>query len=392
MKDSIIIEDDIVNNNTVHYDIKRDAGDYRKILVVLTGGTIGSVVIDNTIDTDDKSTYILIKAYEEQYGQNAIFKVEQPYNTLSENITLEVWNALVDYLSKVKASEYKGIIITHGTDTCSYTAALLGTLYKGMNMDIPIVLVSSNYAIGEQGSNGLSNFANAVWFIEQSVNTASIKPDVYSVYENGDGVSEIFRGVEFQEADTCVDQFSAYGGQVYGTMVDGVFHHNERHVDRCEPLSEVAAYMNSGKCNQVLHADDKSANKNGILGDIRFTMDVLMIKNYPGLNYDYICNFELIREQGEKANRRLAAVIHNMYHSATSCVKCDRSNSFVEFGNRCRDNGINVYACGFKKNLENEYASMHELDDSGIKRLYDMSPEAAYANVLIAEHITCREN
>jgi hypothetical protein len=63
------------------------------------------------------------------------------------------------------------------------------------------------------------------------------------------------------------------------------------------------------------------------------------------------------------------------------------SNSFPEFAKKCRQQGINVYAAGFKRKLDNEYVTMKAFEDADVCKMYDCSPEAAYANALILENI-----
>lgn len=330
----------------------------KKILIVLTGGTIGSVIDDqnHVIQTDRKSTYRLLYEYEDKFGVNQDFFVEQPYNTLSENINLDVWNQLCRYIQSKKLENYAGVIITHGTDTYSYTAALLAALFDDF-VDIPIVLVSSNYALGEPLSNGLNNFRNAVCFIEKE---SGREKGVFCIYENNQGVSEVFCGAEITEADTCVDQFGVYGGEVYGVMKNECFVKNKKHHKHCgTPVH-----------NRI----------NPFAEDICFKKDVLLLKSYPGLNYDYI--------RFDAETSRPAAVVQYLYHSGTAYVdSSSHSHSFIVFAGRCGEAGVKVYAAGLKKQVKDEYVTMKSYCEAEIVRLYDVSPEAAYVNVLIAENI-----
>lgn len=330
----------------------------KKILVVLTGGTIGSV-IDNqehVIQTDNTSTYRLLREYEDKFGVNQDFIVEQPYNTLSENINLDLWNRLCRYIRSKNLQNYAGVIITHGTDTYSYTATLLAALFDDF-VDIPIILISSNYAIGEPFSNGLRNFRNAVCFIEKETGR---EKGVFCIYENNHGTMEVFRGAEITEADTCIDQFGVFGGEVYGMMEKECFVKNKKHNNHCISLVQ-----------------DRF---NAFVKDITLKKEVILIKNYPGLNYDYI---RLETKSGSPA-----AVVQYLYHSATACVSSGNpSNSFIAFAKRCNAAGIKVYAAGFKEKIKDEYITMKVYAEADIIKLYDYSPEAAYANVLIAENI-----
>ena len=58
---------------------------------------------------------------------------------------------------------YDGVIITHGSDTLPYTCAALAFLLR--DVPIPLVLVASNYSLGDSRSNGLANFRSAVELI-----------------------------------------------------------------------------------------------------------------------------------------------------------------------------------------------------------------------------------
>ncbi len=59
----------------------------KKILVVFTGGTIGSSIQDGAIDTNEKTAFLLLEKYQQRYPQaNVIFTPLQPYQILSENL------------------------------------------------------------------------------------------------------------------------------------------------------------------------------------------------------------------------------------------------------------------------------------------------------------------
>jgi hypothetical protein len=201
-----------------------------------------------------------------------------------------------------------------------------------------------------------------VCFIEQE---SGREKGVFTMYSDKDGVMQVNRGRELTEADTCIDQFGVYGGEVYGIMENERFICNPKHIDHCESLLLV------GKREEFLSKETP------------FTREVFMIKNYPGLNYDCIC---------PEKSENVSAVLQYLYHSATACVREDsRSNSFIEFAKRCRKQGLNVYAAGFKRNLDNEYITMKAYEELDIHKMYDCSPEAAYANALITENGYCSE-
>ena len=64
-----------------------------KILVVFTGGTIGSCYNDGVISPDSSTRYKLIEMYK-QNGGYAEFDTISPYTVLSENLNGEYFNLL----------------------------------------------------------------------------------------------------------------------------------------------------------------------------------------------------------------------------------------------------------------------------------------------------------
>ena len=130
----------------------------KKILVIGTGGTIAStrgerICLDNPfkiiecVNVDDVS-----------------FECVSPFSILSENMSLDYWERLIDYLNSVDFEKYLGVIILHGSDTLAYTGAILGNIFY----DTPIVLVAGNLPPEEPGSNACINFCNAVDFIREN--------------------------------------------------------------------------------------------------------------------------------------------------------------------------------------------------------------------------------
>ena len=59
------------------------------ILVIFTGGTIGSTVSDGYISTDASKTYKLLELYKPRNHHHVTFDIVEPYTLLSENLTGE---------------------------------------------------------------------------------------------------------------------------------------------------------------------------------------------------------------------------------------------------------------------------------------------------------------
>ena len=109
-----------------------------KILVLHTGGTIGSIhnPEKNHREVDvGNAKRILFEAFEKsnsKYADRENLFVDLPlgFETLSENMTLEKLSKIIAKLKSVDLDEYAGVIVLHGTDTLAYTAALFSFVFS----------------------------------------------------------------------------------------------------------------------------------------------------------------------------------------------------------------------------------------------------------------------
>ena len=134
-----------------------------KILVVFTGGTIGSSEGRKWISLDQETNYTLIENYRKENSTDVEFEVLHPYSILSENLSNVELTCLCDVVRGKVSKDYDGIIVTHGTDTIQYMASALAYTLKA---PIPVVLVSANFPLENPLSNGNENFKSAVDFIK----------------------------------------------------------------------------------------------------------------------------------------------------------------------------------------------------------------------------------
>ena len=155
----------------------------KKVLVIMTGGTICSARGNNRLnDLDtDNAVLTLLSMYQEQTGDyDKEILTASPINTLSENMTIDKWNLLLSELAKYKASEeLEGIIILHGTDTLHLTAPLVAEYMKGAK--VPAILISSQRILEDPEANGVMNLMVGMKLIELGI------PGVYVPFRNMDG-------------------------------------------------------------------------------------------------------------------------------------------------------------------------------------------------------------
>lgn len=334
----------ILQDFTEHHITEKEIKNM-KILIVLTGGTIGSKTENHIIDTGMKSPYRLIDLYYKAFESDCEFKIIQPFSHLSENFTLDVINQLADTVLKTDTSGYDGIIITHGSDTVSYTGAFLS--YVLCSLNCPVVLTASDYPPDDIKSNALKNLRGAVQFIKSGY----VKNGVYFSYGNPDENAEIHIATRINEADCFTDKFSSFCGNCFGVIEN----------DEFTPYPNNPSPAEIMNCRQYPHKNFKS--------------NCLILKSFTGMDYRFI-NLE---------NPDLKSVVNIMYHSATACTY-GTDTSFTDFIEKCSKRNIKVYCVSFK-NREDLYSSANKIIECGGIPLCNISYQSAYAKILLADSL-----
>src|SRR5579872_4077705 len=96
-----------------------------KILLISTGGTIASRIDYRTGGVTPALTADELNASVPELSKIANIDTEVLFSEYSENLLPEHWMKIAEKLNSCARSEYKGIIVAHGTDTMQYTAAAL---------------------------------------------------------------------------------------------------------------------------------------------------------------------------------------------------------------------------------------------------------------------------
>lgn len=317
-----------------------------KILVVCTGGTIGSIKTDGVIDLASQHSFRALDMYREQY-KDCDFNVIQPLSLLSENLIPHDWEILVNTIFKIDFSGYDGIIVTHGSDTLSYTSAMLGLCL--CTLPLPIVITASDYVPDDPRSNALKNIRCSVKLIER------FSRGVFSVFCDAENHA-VYIPTRLCEADRFRDRFSSFDGSDFADFFDDklVF---------CD-------YPHAPSEDKLQNAGIPVLN-----GELKLEKDVLLVRPYPGIDYK---NLFLGENTG--------AVLHVLYHSATA--KSDGENSALCLLERCKQKGIPFFCASFKSKSHAKYASSVKLIQNGAIPLYAVSNECAYAKLLLA----CNQN
>lgn len=314
----------------------------KNILLILTGGTIGSrIKSDGTISPDGDPQLVSVCA--KRVESFAVFDVTEPFCVLSENMTVKHRELLIKEILSADPDKYDGVIVTHGSDTLTYTAALCGMAARSVK--IPVVFVASDLVLSDPCANGPDNFVSAVSLICDS----KVKRGIYICYRDDTRTNSVYLATRLCQADPFLDRFSGFDGTRFGYI------RNTRFFTENSPLSP--------------SLDDVNAEKDDILPkDFTLTDCVALLHSSPGFDYS---RFDITG---------LRAVINYGYHSATV-----DSDSFFEFASRCRDKGVDVWLASFKDKDAPVYESLAKILKLGnVRRMYNISPEAAYSKLLLA--------
>lgn len=315
----------------------------KKICVIFTGGTIGSYAEGDTVDLNSDSKSVLIELYRQQYGSDIVFDELRPLYILSENIQFTDLDAMAACVRAVDKSKYDGIIITHGTDTLSFTATLFSQIF--CDIAIPVVFVSALYPLNDERSRGVENFAGAVSFIENEGLSG-----VYVSFRNDSENLHIHLASRITVAEQISGRFSSVMEAPLCEWVDGKFVYPE---------------------SPYIPEKGQIATERKPYGRYELCKDIVTIRARSFLDFSYY-NF------GQKKPK---AVIIELYHSGTVCTAGEETN-VLKFIDYCKDLGVKVVLSPVDSKAR-VYASAFELKDECILA-YDTSFEMTVIKVMLA--------
>lgn len=137
-----------------------------KILLISTGGTIASRIDYRTGGVTPALTAAELNASVPELSAIANIETEVLFSEYSENLLPEHWTKIAERLHSCARSEYKGVIIAHGTDTMQYTAAALSFSLSGFPK--PVALVGSQRSSDRPSSDAALNLISAAKFLVKS--------------------------------------------------------------------------------------------------------------------------------------------------------------------------------------------------------------------------------
>lgn len=308
-----------------------------KILVVFTGGTIGSAANDEGyFSPNSDRPFMLLEYYDKMFKKDVEFDTASPYTTLSENLNFSHIARLINFIRNVNINDYCGIIVTHGTDTIQYSSSALS--YAFSDSAIPIVMVSSNHVLDDPRANGLDNFRAAVEFISNGSDKG-----VFVAYRNDAAGVIIHRGSRLIAHQPYSDALYSVKNKYYGIFRKTGYERNCHYEEIDDEMEPVMLEHN------VLYSS------------------VAMINPYVGIRYPNL-------------DDKTSAVILGSFHSGTLCTDSD---DFINFAKETFSRQIPVFVAGAEPGMT--YESVKKLKEKKIHILPTASPIAMYIKAVLLE-------
>ncbi|MGQ0638355.1 MAG: Glu-tRNA(Gln) amidotransferase subunit GatD [Nitrososphaerota archaeon] len=310
-----------------------------KLLLISTGGTIASKIDYRTGGVTPALTAAELNAAVPELAKIANIDTEVLFSEYSENLLPEHWKKIAEKIDSVR-SEYKGIIVAHGTDTMQYTAAALSFALAGI--PIPIALVGSQRSSDRPSSDAALNLIFAAKFLVES-NTSGI----YVVMHNSINDDEV----------ACH----------WGTRV------RKNHTSRRNAFQTIG-----GSPVYIVKNDSIEKNpqfnyvKREYTPRINFDTRIALVKYYPGLDPKIV---DYIISSGYKAiifeGTGLGHIGKTMYESVG---KAKKKGLFMGMTSQCIDGMVSMTV----------YESGRDLLNLGIIPLFNMIPETALVKAMWA--------
>lgn len=148
------------------HEIAEDKG-LPRIALISTGGTIASRIDYRTGGVRAALSASELYASVPELANYASIDPEVLLSEYSENLRPEHWTIIAEKVAeKVRGGKYRGVVVSHGTDTMHYTAAALS--FALQDLPIPVVLVGSQRSSDRPSSDAALNLLGATVFAAKS--------------------------------------------------------------------------------------------------------------------------------------------------------------------------------------------------------------------------------
>lgn len=331
------------------------------ISLISTGGTIGTHVDYKTGGVSMSRTPEEIISTVPELLEIVNIKNIQPVAMKgSEDLSYKDWQKIAEKVyEQLINPEIKGIIISHGTDTLTWTGTVLSFMIENINK--PIILVGAQRSPDRASFDGAMNLICAAQFIKEEV------PGIYTMMHGSisDDFCNVIRATKCRKMHTSRrDSFRAINDfPIAKVFQDG----------KIEYLKDKRQLIVRSRIEPKLFVD--------------FSDTVAIVKAYP--NSDP----KIIEWYIKKGYKGIVIEGTGLGHCPTGLGGNDKSfdkkKSWVPYIKKATEKGIIVIIttqCLFGRVNGNVYANLRYVQEAGGCYLdqHDMQPEVAYLKLSIA--------
>lgn len=186
-----------------------------KVTIIATGGTISSKVDYTTGAVTPSRDISFLKTNVKDLEKRFTIDLESMDSILSENMTPDRWISIARRV-KEGLDKSHGVIVSHGTDTMSYTAAAVSFLFEKQTG--PIIFAGSQRSPDRPSSDAFTNIEAAIHFASAEMGDVGI-----SMHEGeSDSRVSLIRGTRSRKMHTSRrDAFKSIGEGPLAFYEDG---------------------------------------------------------------------------------------------------------------------------------------------------------------------------
>ncbi len=312
------------------------------ISVISTGGTIVSKVEYGTGAVKPAITAEELLEFVPELKDLGSIEVVDLFRLLSENMDPDHWTAIANTVAKKLNGGVDGIVVTHGTDTMSYTASALAFALR--NLPMPIAMVGSQRSSDRPSSDAALNLLSAAI---TSLNAPFGEVVVVMHGVISDSYSLVHRGVKVRK--------------MHSSRRDAFQSINDL------PLAKVD--YSSRKLIMINSRYIKRCTKGELIVMPKFEKKVALVKAYPGFNH------EIIDFLVDRGYRGIVIEGTGLGHISESCISSIRraveDDVIIAMATQAIFGRVNM----------NVYTTGRRLLLSGVLPASDMLPETAYVKL-----------
>jgi glutamyl-tRNA(Gln) amidotransferase subunit D len=316
------------------------------ISILGTGGTIASRIDYRTGGVYASFSPEDIVMQIPELKEIANINAEEIMSVMSEDINPDLWGKIAKRVAQDINAGYKGIIVTHGTDTLHYTAAALSFMLR--DLPCPVALVGSQRSSDRGSSDAAMNVACAANFVANS--------DVAEV-------CTVMHGS--MSDDYCLAIRGCKSRKMHTSRRDAFKPVND------EPIAKV--YWKSRKI-EILNKNYRKRSNSKVKVDTKLEPKVALIKCYPGLDPEI---FDFYMEKGYKG---FVVEATGLGHTPTL-----GKYSLLPKVERVVERGLPLVItsqCLYGRTHPTIYHNLRELSKRGAIFAEDMLPEVALVKLM----------